>query len=71
LNCRLQPENFVACGSPSVSYACDPLYGQCIPKTAGGGQYPDKSRCVAACKATPYNCKNKGHGQQVRRFQVY
>jgi hypothetical protein len=70
LNCRLRPENYVDCGSPTVSYKCDPLYGQCIPETAGGGKYPDKSRCVAECKATPYNCKNQGHGQQVRRFQV-
>jgi hypothetical protein len=64
LNCRLEPKNFAACGSPSVSYSCDHLEGQCTPKTAGGGAYPTKAGCVAACKTTPYICKNKGQGDQ-------
>jgi hypothetical protein len=64
LNCRLEPKNFAACGSPSVSYSCDHLEGQCVPKTAGGGAYPTKAGCAAACKATPYICKNKGQGDQ-------
>jgi hypothetical protein len=62
LNCRLQ--NFAACGSPSVTYSCDHLQGQCNPETAGGGAYPTKAGCAAACKATPYDCKNKGQGDQ-------
>jgi hypothetical protein len=64
LNCRLQTENFAVCGKPSVSYSCDHLQGQCNPETAGGGAYPTKAGCVAACKATPYICKNKGQGDQ-------
>jgi hypothetical protein len=64
LDCRLDPGNYAVCGSPSVTYSCDHMQGQCTPKTAGGGAYPTKAGCVAACKATPYNCKNKGQGDQ-------
>jgi hypothetical protein len=68
LNCRLEPENFAVCGSPSVTYSCDHEASQCNPKTAGGGRYPTKAGCVAACQPS-YNCENKGQGDQCIAVQ--
>jgi hypothetical protein len=61
--CRLQGNNAEVCGNPQVTYSCDHERSECNPKAAGGGAYPTKSACVAACQPS-YNCQNTGQGDK-------